>query len=279
VVLAAGYGSRLQEGGTVCPKPLREVRSVPLLVRVLRCLSASGVGRAAVVLGHQADQIRSALERTPLPLELSFVLNEQYDKSNGVSLLAARAHVDDHCILTMADHLYSPRVVEAVLSDDAAPPEPGACVLGVDYDIARCFDIDDATKVRVDGQRIVAISKTLDRYDALDTGVFRIGPSLIEELDRIYRERGDCSLSDGVQGLSRKGLFFASDVQGAPWIDVDTPEAARHAAGLIRALGDSLEGTAFEGIDGSRKAIEGHLPPWGQSVRPGFLADSSSDAE
>ena len=238
VILAAGFGSRLRDSDNT-PKPLRTVASVPLLVRVLRTLAASGIERAVIVLGFQADQIREALERQPgLGLELHYVLNEQYAKSNGVSVLAAREYVGAECVLSMADHLYSPRVVDAVLSPEF--PE-GSCVLGVDYDIPRCFDLDDATKVRVDSQRIVEISKSLTSYNALDAGVFRIGPSLIDALESVYRIKGDCSLSDGVQALSRRGEFFASDICGAPWIDVDTPEAARHAAHLIQVLGDSLE--------------------------------------
>src|SRR6187431_576223 len=112
VVIAAGFGSRLRDGDDAGPKPLRRVESVPLLVRVLRCLAASGIEQAAVVLGYQADQIRAALEQeTGLGLSLSYVLNEEYAKSNGVSVLAARQFVGQGCVLSMADHLYSPRVV------------------------------------------------------------------------------------------------------------------------------------------------------------------------
>lgn len=240
VVLAAGFGSRLRDAENSCPKPLREVGGAPLLVRVLSSLAASGVEEALIVLGYQASQIRDALTRElGLGLRVSFVFNEDYAKSNGVSVLAARNFVGDGCVLSMADHLYSPRVVQAVLSPQFTA---GSSVLGVDYDIARCFDLDDATKVRVAGNRIVQISKSLTDYNALDSGVFRIGPSLLEELELVYRAKGDCSLSDGVQALSRRGEFFASDICGAPWIDVDTPEAARHAAYMLRALGDNFEG-------------------------------------
>ena len=256
VVLAAGFGSRLRDAEN-CPKPLRPVASVPLLVRVLRCLASSGMESAAIVLGYQADQIREALEHQDgLGLELTYVLNEQYAKSNGVSVLAARDFIGDGCVLSMADHLYSPRVVDAVLSPEFAA---GSCVLGVDYDIPRCFDLDDATKVRVDGQRIVEISKSLTNYNALDSGVFRIGRSLIDALESVYRMKGDCSLSDGVQELSRRGEFFASDICGAPWIDVDTPEAARHAAHLLQVLGDELEPRAARAGFPELAAP----PPWG----------------
>jgi 1L-myo-inositol 1-phosphate cytidylyltransferase len=258
VVIAAGFGSRLRDGDDAGPKPLRRVESVPLLVRVLRCLAASGIEQAAVVLGYQADQIRAALEQeTGLGLSLSYVLNEEYAKSNGVSVLAARQFVGQGCVLSMADHLYSPRVVSAVLSPEFAS---GSSVLGVDYEIERCFDLDDATKVQVEGGRIVEIAKTLDKYNALDSGVFRIGPSLIEALDSVYREKGDCSLSDGVRALTRRGEFFASDIGGACWIDVDTPESARHAALLLRVLGDDLEGSFEAPLPGMPGAFPGIHP-------------------
>jgi len=258
VVIAAGFGSRLRDGDDAGPKPLRRVESVPLLVRVLRCLAASGIEQAAVVLGYQADQIRAALEQeTGLGLSLSYVLNAEYAKSNGVSVLAARDFVGQGCVLSMADHLYSPRVVSAVLSPEFAS---GSSVLGVDYEIDRCFDIDDATKVQVEGGRIVEIAKTLDKYNALDSGVFRIGPSLIDALDSVYREKGDCSLSDGVRALTRRGEFFASDIGGACWIDVDTPEAARHAGLLLRVLGDDLEGSFEAPLPGMPGAFPGIHP-------------------
>ena len=77
--------------------------------------------------------------------------------------IASREFVGAGCVLSMADHLYSPRVVDAVLSPEFAE---GSCVLGVDYDIPRCFDLDDATKVRVENQRIVEISKSLSKKGA-----------------------------------------------------------------------------------------------------------------
>src|SRR5262249_36741778 len=144
--------------------------------------------------------------------------------------LAAREYVRGPCVLSMADHLYAPSLVSRVVDTDC-PRD--ACALGVDFDIARCFDLDDATKVLVRQQRIADISKTLPSYNALDTGVFRIGPSLVAELERVYASKGDCSLSDGVRALAQKGLFYASDIGDAQWIDVDTPEAARRASEML----------------------------------------------
>lgn len=241
IVLAAGTGSRLVSG-EIEPKPLKPVAGVPLLVRILRTLSAEGIREVVIVTGYKQDLIRRALDANnsdhALDLDITFVTNERFDKKNGVSLLAARDYVAPSTLLTMADHLYAPAIVRR-LNALALPDE--AAALGVDYDIPRCFDLDDATKVRVERGLIVDIGKEIPKYDALDTGVFRIGPSLIASLDRVYNERGDCSLSEGVRALADRGLFAACDVGDARWVDVDTPAALVEAERMLALYGDGLD--------------------------------------
>lgn len=238
IVLAAGTGSRLVSG-EVFPKPLKSVAGKPLLLRILRTLASEGIREVVIVTGYKQELIREALEADgSLGVEISFVSNTQFQKKNGVSLLVAREFVEPNTLLTMADHLYAPAIVRRLNAFDL--PD-GAAALGVDRAIPRCFDLDDATKVRTEAGRIVDISKELPAYDALDTGVFRIGPSLVESLAEVYDANGDCSLSDGVRTLAQRGMFFACDVGDARWIDVDTPEAYAQAETMLRMYGDSLD--------------------------------------
>src|SRR5687768_7981523 len=110
IVLAAGMGSRLTEHDQT-PKPLRPAAGVPLLVRVLRVLQDVGIREAVIVIGHQGDRIRRALLSEPsLGLELIFVENDRYTAKNGLSVLAAADYVNEECLLTMSDHLYSPEL-------------------------------------------------------------------------------------------------------------------------------------------------------------------------
>ncbi len=237
VVLAAGIGSRLVTRKQP-PKPLQLVDGVPLLVRILRTLAGEGIREAVIVVGHKGDVIRETLAQwNDLGLVLTFVENTEYEKKNGVSVLAAKDYIREGTLLTMADHLYSGEVVKR-LRQFQAPK--GACTLAVDFDVPGCFDIDDATKVVVERRNIRAIAKELTDYNALDVGVFRIGPSLVAELERLYATTGDCSLSDGVRALAHQGRFFACDIGDARWIDVDTPDAMREAEKLIRTHGAEL---------------------------------------
>jgi histidinol-phosphate aminotransferase len=200
-----------------------------------------------------------------LGLKLHFVTNDRFDRKNGVSLLAARKYLDQECILSMADHLYSPEVVRRLASFDM--PE-GACALGVDYDIERCFDLDDATKVRLRGGKIADIGKDISDYDCIDTGVFRIGPALARELERLEKHTGDCSLSDGVRVLAERGAFLGCDVGDSRWIDVDTPAAFLRAEAMVRVFGDSLgdEPAQIGGFDG--EGMELFAPSWVRAAQP-----------
>ena len=250
------------------PKPLRVVGGVPLVVRVLRTLKSAGIQEAVVITGFQGEAVRRALRaETDLGLKLSFVDNPHFDKKNGVSLLAAAGFVDRECVLTMSDHLYSPELVRRLLAADV--PE-GSCALAVDYDIERCFDLDDATKVGVELGKIKRIGKELESYDALDTGVFRIGPALIAELATVEASTGDCSLSDGVQALSRRGRFLATNVGDVRWVDVDTPQALACAEAMLRVFGDTLGDEPGTGqppvID--PETIEFYAPSWVRAAKP-----------
>lgn len=267
IILAAGRGSRLSQGDASL-KPLRCVAGTPLIVRVLKTLRSEGIHEAVIVLGFEGQQLRRALEvSTELSgLRLIFVDNPRWESSNGLSVLAAEALIDRDCLLLMADHLIAPELVRRLVRSEL--PE-GACALGVDFDIERCFDIEDATKVRVAAERIVAIGKTLEGYNAIDTGVFRVGRALVEALSAVNDLRGDASLSDGVRALAERGKMVALDIGDAQWIDVDTPDAHACAEAMVRVFGDTLD---EDGHDTTTtidpEALELLAPSWVRGAAP-----------
>lgn len=273
-MLAAGMGSRLRFGGGE-PKPLREVGGKPLLLRVLRSLEQAGIQEAVIVIGFEGEAIRRRLLREKdLGLKLRFVRNEDFERANGVSLLAAAEYVDQPCILTMSDHLYSPELVRRVME---AAPLGDSSALGIDFDVARCFDLDDATKVLTRTSRgsdrtgVAKISKELTEFDAIDTGVFLIGPAFVEALRAVEAVRGDCSLSEGVRYLAEQDRFFVHDVGDVRWIDVDTPAALERAEAMLRVFGEDFEetpGSLLPPPPVSPDAVELFAPSWVRAAQP-----------
>jgi choline kinase len=121
----------------------------------------------------------------------------------------------------MADHIFEPKTARALLQQPLAEDE---VILGVDYNIDRIFDLEDATKVKVQGKHIAALGKDLVDFDALDTGMFLCGPALFERLESAKKD-DNCSLSDGMRRLAQERKLRAFDVGDGRWQDVDTPEA------------------------------------------------------
>lgn len=239
LILAAGHGSRLRDHVQVPHKALVEIEGEPLLSRTCRMLGQSGLREIVVVTGHSSVELRAALEAVSgLDAKLSFVENTNWELSNGLSVLAAAEVLARRYLLMMADHLFDPAMVEQMRDVELADDE---VILAVDRKLDVIYDMDDATKVQVEGkvQHIVDIGKEIAQFNAVDTGLFACSGRLVECLDEVRTARGDCSLTDGMKLLLRDATFRALDIGAAWWQDVDTPGALEHGARLFRAHGSS----------------------------------------
>jgi choline kinase len=206
------------------------------LLRTLESARDAGIDRITLVLGYQAERVRALVEREAPPgVTISYAFNPEWQLENGISVLAARTTLEAaRFALLMGDHVFEPGVLrdllqlplgesESVLAVDARPVAP---------DVAA-----EATKVRRNGSRIVAIGKDLLEYDALDTGMFVCSSSLFGALDRASAD-GDSTLSGGVRQLAVQGLMRAAEIGDATWCDIDT---LSDLATAESAIGDALE--------------------------------------
>ncbi|ADE01312.1 nucleotidyltransferase family protein [Haloferax volcanii] len=80
ILLAAGAGTRFEPGNKLC-QPLD---GEPIVRRAARRLIESPVDETVVVLGHDAERVRRALE--PLETRLTVVRNERYDAGQSASV-------------------------------------------------------------------------------------------------------------------------------------------------------------------------------------------------
>ena len=226
VILAAGNGKRLAARSRELPKPLVQLHGRPLLEHVMRGAHAAGINRFVIVTGYRGHVIQQWYESHPLKdVYVTWAENPDYHKDNGISALKAKDLVHRPFLLMMADHIFESETARMLLRQ---PLRNDEVILAVDKNIDRVFDIDDATKVKLQGQNIVGIGKNLSHYDALDTGMFLCTPTLFSSLERVM-VNGNCSLSDGMRLMAGNGTFKAFDIGEAQWQDVDTPEALEWA--------------------------------------------------
>ena len=227
LILAAGLGSRLRPQ-TKTLKPLTRVLHLTLAERSVCTLMDAGVRRFLVTVGHETETVRAHFSdiarRRGVAIE--FVEAESWEGGNGSSALAAKGRTGNApFFLVMTDHLFDPGIARA-LADD--PPTPGEMRLAVDRDKNAIFDLDDVTRVKIEDGHIKEIDKTLDDWDAGDTGIMLCTSGLFEGLERAAacNKHG---LSDGLRELAREGRARIVDVTGMSWLDVDTPEDLREA--------------------------------------------------
>jgi 1L-myo-inositol 1-phosphate cytidylyltransferase len=228
VVLMAGEGSRLRGSDKTFLKPFVPVLNRPLISYTLDALVRAGIKTVHFVIGYESERVTAqAKQLIPSGLSASFIENRDWQKQNGISLLAAADRVNKPFLLTMSDHLFDDAVVDRLLASFHSE----FLNIGVDQKLDSIFDLEDAMKVRTRGNRVTDIGKKLRDYDAIDIGLFVCPLEIFDYLERAKSgsRQSDCSLADGVRLMARDNKVRAIDIGDAWWQDVDTPEMLQHA--------------------------------------------------
>jgi len=230
LIVAAGTGGRLRERGP--SKPLVPVKGVGLLERVIGRARAAGVERFFVVTGYRGEEVRAALDALSVRdgIPIVHVINDEWQRANGVSVLKARPFLKGPFLMSMCDHLFDPQIIRNLI---ASGPEPDTVTLAVDFNVTGSInDLDDVTRVKCANGRIEQIGKVLRDFNAIDTGVFLCTPVLFEALEA-SQAGGDDSISGAMNVLARQGKARVFDVQGRLWLDVDDPASLDIAEALL----------------------------------------------
>ena len=230
IILAAGHGSRLGTTDNAVPKPLTLVAGVPLIAHALEHARASGCQHAVIVIGYEGARIRSAVERLAPELRVTFVENPNSSAPNGVSLLTAEVAAEHTFFLQMVDHVFAGVALPKLAASPFSAGESGRLL--VDR-TPEGIDLDDATKVRTNGDRISAIDKGLTPWDAIDTGCFALTRDVFDALRRVPTP--ELSVTAGMRQLAACGALTAVDIGDLDWIDVDTPQDRDAAERLLSA--------------------------------------------
>lgn len=241
LIIAAGQGTRLKSKGEI--KPLVSLLGVPLIERVIHSAMEGGADEFVIITGYKGEQVSNFLQSLAkrLGVEITLIQNDDWKKENGFSVLKARDILTEPFLLLMADHLFDPAIIrslqEQTLSD-------GEVLLAVDTDKNNpLIDMDDVTKVHIKEGEILNIGKTIDDFNAFDTGIFLCTPALFEALERAYEIHNDSTLSAAIRVLAEKNKAKSVQTQGF-WIDVDDEKAYQKAEKTVL---DSMRGKGNDG--------------------------------
>jgi choline kinase len=238
VILIAGQGSRLRQGNggrarlrgadKNCLKPFVPLLGRPLLSYTLEAVSCAGISTVHFVVGYESERvIAEAKQLIPPQITASFIVNRDWQKQNGISLLAAADDVHAPFLLTMGDHVFDDTIIDCLLENF----EPGLLNIAIDRKLDLIADLDDAMKLQTHGNKVTGIGKNLPSYDAIDTGLFVCPTEIFAYLEQAKANNGrsDCSLANGVELMAIDGKVRGIDIGCARWHDIDTPRVLEHA--------------------------------------------------
>jgi 1L-myo-inositol 1-phosphate cytidylyltransferase len=230
VIIAGGLSSRINKDREIIPKPLYTVEGKCLIEHVILNLKEAGILDFIVIVGFMADRIALRLgDGMDYGVNIKYVMTPYFHKTLGLSLLLAQEHVKGEFILAMSDHLIEQEAVNKIVN---YPLDDDSCALLVDKKIKDIFWLEDAAKVKLEGNLIKGVSKDYDTFTAVDCGIFKCNPLIFTEIRKV-KDRPD-SMSHAVSVFSDNGKMFAVDIGEHKWIDVDEYDELEVARVMFR---------------------------------------------
>jgi L-glutamine-phosphate cytidylyltransferase len=240
IILAAGKGSRLNGTAGDKPKCLVEAGGLTLLERQLQILERAGVDDLTVVIGCEADRVRSLCGR-----RVTYVENPRFAETNSLySLWMARALLYEGFVVLNCDVLFHPILLTDLLTSrhqdalliayrEANQPEYG----------------DEEMKVKVRGGCIVDMAKTMDpsEADGENLGIVKFSPTgagiLVDIMDRLVAA-GELRAwaPRAFREFAQVRPLHAVSTRGLPWIEIDFPEDYRRAVHEVLPAIEAMAG-------------------------------------
>ncbi len=227
VILAAGRGKRLSTYTNYLPKPMIKLHGKPMIEHVIHSCKEAGILEFVVVTGYLGDIIKNWLsDGNHLDINIDYADNAEWPIGNGASLYSAQKLLsnDDFFILTMSDHIYSPKVVTRLLDSF-----DGYNTVCTDKSPNMLNDLTESTKVKLKGNYVTEIGKNLQSWDAIDAGVFLLRKDLFTH-HWPYRQ-----VTDRMRELVKHSQLKSCDITGLPWMEIDTMDDLNAARKVTEA--------------------------------------------
>ena len=121
ILIAAGRGKRLGPHTEEIPKCMVQVGERPILGWVWDAFRAAGIEELVVIRGYRGDVLESFVRTLqPAPARIEFVDNTEWQTNNILlSLACARRFLDQPCLMTYSDIVFTRAVARAAVDSPA----------------------------------------------------------------------------------------------------------------------------------------------------------------
>ena len=160
LILAAGIGSRLAPLTNTQPKCFVEVNGIPILFKQIDNLYENGIRDITIVAGYKSDYLIGRINVKYSGVKV--IVNGDYNETNNMySAYMARGEMKENFIMMNADVFFDASVIASLCKHEA----PNAIVT----EIGRY--LDESMKVKMEKQKIMAISKQISENEAYGVSI------------------------------------------------------------------------------------------------------------
>lgn len=256
ILIAAGRGKRLGSHTDEVPKSMVDVGARPILGWVWKAFEQAGIEELVVIRGYRGDVLESFV-RELVPRAI-FVDNTEWQTNNVLlSLAYARAFLDQPCLVSYSDIIFTPQVARAAVESTS---EIG---LVIDREFRSIYtgrtehplEEGEVSDLMPDGTVARVGKRALPPADAIGEfiGLMRLGPRgvaiIANTLDRLakdYAGRDDqpfqraasyrnAYLTDLLQLLIDSGIKIDPILIEGQWREIDTGQDLDRARDLVES--------------------------------------------
>jgi NDP-sugar pyrophosphorylase family protein len=228
VVLAGGYGTRVQHLLPGVPKPMAEVAGKPFLEWVVRYLAKQGIGRVVLSTGYLAEVVEKHFQTHLVPGVTVRCIPETKPLGTGGGFLhTARTSGDEPSawLVMNGDSL--------AFADLAAAAAPLADAANSGVIVGRF--VPDASRYGTLGigpaGELLRFQEKQPGSGIINGGIYLLRHSLLKE----FPNRTPLSLENDVFPIwLARGMRLQTVVTEAPFLDIGTPESLPQAEAFIR---------------------------------------------
>ena len=228
IILAAGIGKRFKTVTDHIPKCLIEIQGQTLLERTLHALEAAHVTRAVIVVGYRGEMIEQKIGPRCGAVQVSYVINTQYDRGAILSLWSAREEFDDDLLIMDADVLFPAAMITRLIES----PHPNCFLL----DASATNTGEEQMLLTRKGRVVNIVRGGSGDYDMIgeSIGFLKVSHSDAPVLktildDHIARGHDTIEHEEAYPVFLDQRIVGFEQVEDLPWIEIDFPEDLEQA--------------------------------------------------
>lgn len=233
LILNSGTGSRMGEQSTRFPKCMTPISDRDtILSRQLRLLADSGLRQVVMTTGGFDKEIREYCDSLSLPLDITFVQNPYYDKTNYIySIYCAREHLSDDILLLHGDLVFDPRVLDILLESKESGMTVSTTLPLPEKDFKAVVTEDRISAVGIEFFENAVAAQPLYKLNRKDWMVWLDEIAAFCEQDNVK-----CYAENALNRVSERCAIRPVDVDTLLCSEIDTPEDLAAVSERVKEL-------------------------------------------